>query len=298
VTLHGVPLTIVSDREAVFMSRFWTQLQKCLGTSLLKSSAYHPQTDGQTKRVNQVLEDMLRACVILFPKKWDECLRLAKFSYNYNYQESIQMAPFEALYGKKCRTPLNWVEVGDRGYFGPDFILEAREKVGIIRSHLKAAQNRQKTYADKRRRPLQFEVGDYVYLKVSPMKGVHRFGVHGKLAPCYVGPYKILARRGSVAYCIQLPNILSVVHNVFHVSQLKKCLWVPTEVVEIEALPLQLNLSYAEHPVKILDEKERVTRNSVVKFYKVQWQHHSEDEATWELESYILKHYPHLLPIP
>jgi hypothetical protein len=111
---------------------------------------------------------------------------------------------FEALYGKKCRTPLNWVEVGYHGYFGPDFILEAREKVGIIRSHLKAAQNWQKTYVDKRRRPLQFEVGDYVYLKVSPMKGVHRFRVHGKLAPCYVGPYKILARCGPVAYRIQL----------------------------------------------------------------------------------------------
>jgi hypothetical protein len=281
VTLHGVPLTIVSDRGAVFMSCFWIQLQECLGTRLLRSSAYHPQTDGQTERVNQVLEDMLRACVISFPEKWDECLKLAEFSYNNSYQESIQMAPFEALYGKKCRTPLNWVEVGDRGYFGPDFVLEAREKVGIIRNHLKAAQNRQKTYADKRRRPLEFEVGDYVYLKVSPLKGVHRFGVRGKLAPRYVGPYKVLARRGPVAYRIQLPEVLSAVHNVFHVSQLKKCLRVPTEAVEIEGLSLQPDLSYEEHPVKILDEKERVTRNNVVKFYKVQWQHHSEDEATW-----------------
>jgi hypothetical protein len=116
---------------------------------------------------------------------------------------------------------------------------------------------------------LEFEVGDYVYLKVSPMKGVHRFGVHGKLAPRYVGPYKILARRGPVAYRIQLPDILSAVHNVFHVSHLKKCLRIPTEAVEIEGLPLQPDLSYEEHPVKILDEKERVTRNNVVKFYKV-----------------------------
>jgi hypothetical protein len=122
--------------------------------------------------------------------------------------------------------------VGDRGYFRPDFIHEAREKVGIIWSHLKAAQNQEKTYADKRRRPLQFEVGDYVYLKVSPIKGVHRFEVYGKLAPRYVGPYKILARLGPVAYRIQLPDILSAVHNVFHVSQLKKCLRVPTEAVE------------------------------------------------------------------
>ena len=160
---------------------------------------------------------------------------------------------------------------------------------------MKAAQSRQKTYVDKQRRPLQFEVGDHVYLKVSPMRGVHRFGVRGKLAPRYVGPYKILARCGSVAYRIQLPDILSAVHNVFHVSQLKKCLWVPEGVVEIEGLTLQPGLSYIEHPVKILDEKERVTRNNVVKFYKVQWQNHSEDKAMWEQESYILKHYPHLL---
>jgi len=128
------------------------------------------------------------------------------------------MSPFEALYGKKYRTPLNWVEVGDRGYFGPDFIKEAQEQVSIIQSHLKAAQSHQKTYADKRRRPLQFKVGDHVYLKVSPMRGVHRFGVHGKLAPRYIGPYKILAWCGSAAYRIQLPDILSAVHNVFHVS--------------------------------------------------------------------------------
>ena len=132
MTLHGVPLTIISDRGSVFVSCFWEQLQEYLGTSLLQSLAYHPQTDGQTERVNQVLEDMLRACAISFPEKWDECLKLAEFSYNNSYQESICTAPFEALYGKKCRTPLNWVEVGDRGYFGPDFIKEAREQVSII----------------------------------------------------------------------------------------------------------------------------------------------------------------------
>ena len=146
--------------------------------------------------------------------------------------------------------------MGDHGYFGPYFIKEAREQVSVIQSHLKAAQNHQKAYADKRRRPLQFEVGDHVYLKVSPMRGVHQFGVRGKLAPCYVGPYKILERCGSVVYRLQLPDILSAVHNVFHVSQLKKCLRVLDEVVEIEGLPLQPDLSYIEHPVKILDKKE------------------------------------------
>ena len=148
------------------------------------------------------------------------------------------MAPFEALYGKKCRMPLSWVEVGDRGYFGPIFIKEAGEQVVLIQSHLKAAQSRQKAYADKQRRPLEFEVGDYVYLKVSPMRGVHRFGIHGRLAPWYVGPYRILKWCNPVAYRLQLPDIISAVHNVFHVSQLKKCLWVLDEAVEIEGLPL------------------------------------------------------------
>ena len=142
VTLRGVPLTIVSDRGSIFVSHLWEQLQHCLSTHLLRSSAYHPQMDGQTERVNQVLEDMLRACAISFPKKWDKCLKLAEVSYNNSYQESIRMAPFEALYGQKCRTPLNWVEVGDRGYFGPKFIIEARDQVSIIQSHLKAAQSR------------------------------------------------------------------------------------------------------------------------------------------------------------
>ena len=128
------------------------------------------------------------------------------------------MTLFEALYGKKCRTPLNWVEVGDHGYFGPEFINEAREQVTIIWSHLKAAQSRQKAYTDKQRRPLQFEVCDHVYLNISPMRGVHWFEVCGKLAPRYVGPYKILERCGAFAYRLQLPDILSAVHNVLHVS--------------------------------------------------------------------------------
>ena len=127
---------------SVFVSRFLEQLQEYLGTSLLRSSAYHPQTDGQTERVDQVLEDMLRTYAISYPEKWDECLTLAEFSYNNRYQKSIRMAPFEALYDKKCRTPLNWVEVGDRGYFEPNFIKEAREQVSVIQSHLKVAQNR------------------------------------------------------------------------------------------------------------------------------------------------------------
>ena len=143
---------------------------------------------------------MLRACVLAYPQKWDECLPLAEFSYNNRYQESIKMAPFEALYGRRCRTPLNWSEAGERTIFGPGIVQEAEEQVCLIQENLKIAQSRRKSYADRRRRPLVFEVGDHVYLRVSPWKGVQRFGVRGKLAPRYIGPYRIVERCGPVAY--------------------------------------------------------------------------------------------------
>jgi hypothetical protein len=144
LSLRGVPKIIVSDRGSQFVSRFWKELHNSLGTKLVHSSAYHPQTSGQTERVNQILEDMLRACVLAFSAKWDECLPLAECSYNNGYQESIRMAPFEALYGRRCRTPLNWSEPGERCFFGP-------KKVQVIQRNLQVAQSRQKSYADKRR---------------------------------------------------------------------------------------------------------------------------------------------------
>jgi hypothetical protein len=132
VRLHGIQRTIVSDRGAPFVARFWEQLQESLGTHVIRGSAYHPQTDGQTERVNQILEDMLRACVLHYGKNWDKCLSLAEFSYNNSYQSSLKMAPFEALYGRRCRTPLNWSQAGEREIFGPDLVLEAEEKVRVI----------------------------------------------------------------------------------------------------------------------------------------------------------------------
>ena len=177
-----------------------------MGTKLICSSTYHPQTDGQIKRVNQILEDMLRACVIHYDKNWDKYLPLAEFSYNNSYQASLKMAPFEALYGRRCRTPLNWSQAGERQVYGPDLVAEAEEQVKVIQAHLKAAQSRQKSYSDQRRRPLQFDLGDHVYLRVSPTKGVQRFGIKGKLAPRYVGPYEIVERCGPAAYRIQLPE--------------------------------------------------------------------------------------------
>jgi transposase InsO family protein len=149
LSLHGVPKMIVSDRGPQFVSKFWEELHKSLGTKLLHSLAYHPQTSGQTERVNQILEDMLRACILEFPQRWDDYLSLAEFSYNNSYQENIKMAPFEALYGRRCRTPLNWSEPGERWFFIPDLVKEMEEKVQRIRHNLREAQARQKNYADK-----------------------------------------------------------------------------------------------------------------------------------------------------
>jgi hypothetical protein len=281
--LHGVPKTIISDRGTQFIACFWEQLQCALGTKLIRSSAYHPQTDGQTERVNQILEGMLRACIIHYGTSWDKCLALAEFSY----QSSLQMAPFEALYGRKCRTPLSWSETGERKIFGPDLVTEAEDKVKIIQANLKTAQSRQKSYADRRRKPLQFQVGDFVYLRVSPTKGVQRFGTKGKLAPRYVGPFEILKICGPVAYKIRLPSQLAAIHDVFHISQLKKCIKVPTEIVETRAIEIEPDLSYTEQPIQILDTKERVTRMKKIKMYKILWDHHTEEEATWETESYL-----------
>ncbi|GJX43741.1 putative reverse transcriptase domain-containing protein [Tanacetum coccineum] len=188
VCRHGVPVSIISDRDPRFASRFWRSLQKSLGTNLDMSTAYHPETDGQSERTIQTLEDMLRACVIDFGSGWDKHLPLAEFSYNNSYHASIKAAPFEALYGRKCRSPVCWSEVGDAQLTGPEMIRETTEMIVQIKNRLLAARSRQKSYADVRRKPLEFEVGDKVMLKVSPWKGVVRFGKHGKLSPHLIIP--------------------------------------------------------------------------------------------------------------
>jgi hypothetical protein len=244
------------------------------------SSTYHPQIDGQTERVNQILEDMLRARALQYGRSWDKILPYAEFSYNNSYQESLKMTPFEMLYGRRCRTPLFWSETGERNVFGPNILQEAR----MVRENLHVTQSRPKSYADHRRRELSFEVGDFVYLKVSPMRGLRRFKVQGKLAPRFVEPFSILEKRDEVAYQLELPPQLSDVHNVFHVSQLKKYLHVPKEQILMEDLDAKEDLSYHEYPLKILETFERVTRNKRIKMCKVQWSHRTEEEATWERE--------------
>jgi hypothetical protein len=197
------------------------------------------------------------------------------------------MASFEALIGRQCRTPPNWIEPGEKAIFGTDIVVEAEATVRRIQENLKVAKLRQESYVNKRHRPLQFEDGDHVYLKVSPMKGVKRFRVTGKLSPRYVEPFPILEKCENVTYKLELPPLLAGVHDIFHVSQLKKCLKPPVDIILPEVAPLDTDLTYPKRLIKILDQKSRVTRRKTIKFYKIQWSNHTEEEATWESEEFL-----------
>ncbi|KAL0553835.1 hypothetical protein IC582_007739 [Cucumis melo] len=294
VRLHGVPVSIVSDRDARFTSKFWKGLQTAMGTRLDFSTAFHPQTDGQTERLNQVLEDMLRACALEFPGSWDSHLHLMEFAYNNSYQATIGMAPFEALYGKCCRSPVCWDEVGEQRLMGPELVQSTNEAIQKIRSRMHTAQSRQKSYADMRRKDLEFELGDKVFLKVAPMKGVLRFERRGKLSPRFVGPFEILERIGPVAYRLALPPSLSTVHDVFHVSMLRKYVPDPSHVVDYEPLEIDENLSYVEQPVEVLAREVKTLRNKEIPLVKVLWRNHRVEEATWEREDDMRSRYPEL----
>ncbi|KAJ0954851.1 putative nucleotidyltransferase, Ribonuclease H [Helianthus annuus] len=297
VARHGVPTSIISDRDPRFTSELWQSMHKLFGSKLDMSTAYHPQTDGQSERTIQTLEDMLRACVIDFGKGWERHLPLIEFSYNNSYHTSIQAAPFEALYGRKCRSPLCWAEVGDSQLTGPEFVLEASQSIARIRDRMAAARDRQKSYANKRRKPLEFEVNDRVMLKVSPWKGVVRFGKRGKLNPRYVGPFKILERIGKVAYRLELPAELGNVHDVFHVSQLKKCLVDETLVVPFQELKLDDKLQFVEEPIEIMDREVKVRKHSRIPIVRVRWNLRRGPEFTWEREDQTKLKYPHLFPM-
>nr|GFC14092.1 putative reverse transcriptase domain-containing protein [Tanacetum cinerariifolium] len=205
VRLHGTQTSIVSDRDPRFTSRFWKGLKKAWGTRLKFSTAFHPQTDGQSERTIQTLEDMLRACNLEWTGNWDEYLCLEEFAYNNSWHASIKAAPFELLYGRKCRVPICWNEVGERLIEGPELIEITNEKVAVAKENLKEARSRQKSYADKHRRDLEFQVGNRVFLKVSPFRGVKHFGIKGKLSPRFIGPFEILERIGEVSYRLALP---------------------------------------------------------------------------------------------
>ena len=289
VRLHGVPISIVSDRDPRFTSRFWSSLQHAMGTRLHFSTAFHPQTDGQSERTIQTLEDMLRTCVIEFKGSWDTHLSLMEFAHNNSYQSSIGMAPFEALYSRKCRTPVCWDEIGERRLIGLELVQITLDKIQMVRDRLKIAKD-----SDKCRRDLQFKVDDRVFLKVSPWKGVFRFGRRGKLRPIYIGPYEIIARVGPVAYRLDLPLELSKVHNVFHVSMLRKYIPDPSHVLRDQPVELKDNLTYKEQLMQIVDCREQILRNKVIALVKVLWGNHGIKEATCESEAQTRSQYPQL----
>ncbi|GJZ19998.1 putative reverse transcriptase domain-containing protein [Tanacetum coccineum] len=198
---------------------------------------------------------MLRTCVIDFRNGWDIHLPLIEISYNNSYHTSIKAAPFEALYGRKCRSPVCWAEVGDAQLTGPEIIHETTEKIVQIKQRIQAARDRQKSYADVRCKPLEFQVGDRVMLKVSPWKGVIRFGKRGKLKPRYIGTFKVLAKVGTVAYRLELPQQLSRVHSTFHVSNLKKCLFDDPLVIPLDEIHIDDKIYFVEELVEIMDHE-------------------------------------------
>ncbi|GJS33016.1 putative reverse transcriptase domain-containing protein [Tanacetum coccineum] len=226
VSRHGVPISIISDRDSHFTSRFWQSMQNALGTQLDMSTTYHPETDGQSERTIQTLEDMLRACVIDFGKGWERHLPLVEFSYNNSYHAIIKVAPFEALYGQKCRSLVCWAKVGDVQLTGPEIIHETTEKIVQIRQRLKTARDRKR----------------------------------GKLNPQYIGPFKILKRVGPVAYTLEVPEELSSIHSTFHISNLKKCLSDESLVIPMKELRLDDKLNFVEEPVEIIDREVKQLR--------------------------------------
>ena len=205
-----------------------------------------------------MLDDMLRACILDHKGSWEEHLPLVEFAYNNSYQASIQMAPYEALYGRPCRSLICWTKVGESSITGPDMIRDTSEKVILIRQHLLMAQSRQKSYVDVRRRPLEFEVGDHVFLKVMPKRGMVRFGKRGKLPPRFIRPFEILERVGIVAYRLALPPSMSDVHEVFHVSMLQRYTPDLAHVMDCGEIEVDTDGTFEEGPVCIMDSRDQV----------------------------------------
>ena len=219
---------------------------------------------------------------------------LAEFAYNNSYQASIGMAPYEALYGRRCRTPLCWDEVGERRLDSPELIDQAVEQVLLIRQRMRAAQDRQKSYADTRRRDLEFQVGDMVFLRVAPWRGVLRFRQRGKLAPRYIGPYRIVERIGAVAYRLDLPPEMERIHSVFHVSMLRRYMPDPSHVLEPPPVELAEDLSFTTQPVAIVGSSVRLLRHRQIPLVRVVWRSGRFEEESWETEESMRRQYPYL----
>ena len=201
------------------------------------------------------------------------------------------MSSYEFLYGRRCRSPLCWEDIGEATVTGSEIVVQSAEQVKMVRERLRIAQERQKHWADNRRRPLEFAVGDRVFLKVSPFHGVHRFGVKGKLSPKYIGPFEITERIGEVSYRLQLPDSIEGVHDVFHVSQLRRYLSDPSHVIDQAELHLEPDLTFVEQPVKIVDQRSKSLRNQSIPLVCIEW---SRGDSTWEREDQMKQQYPHL----
>ncbi|GKB77874.1 putative reverse transcriptase domain-containing protein [Tanacetum coccineum] len=257
VSRHGVPVVLhISARTVSYV--ILESLNEALGTQLDMSTAYHPQTDGQSERTIQTLEDMLQACVMDFGK---------------GYHTSIKAAPFEVLYGRKCRSPICWAKVGDAQLTGPEIVRETTENIIQIKHRLQASRDRQRSYADKRRKPLEFQVGDKFMLK-------------------------ILAKVETVAYRLELPEQLSRVHSTFNVSNLKKCLSDEPLAIPLDEIHVDDKLNFIEESIEIMDCEVKRLKQSRIPIVKVCWNSRRGPEYTWEREDQRQKKYPYLFANP
>ena len=218
-----------------------------------------------------------------FKGSWDKHLPLMEFAYNNSYQSSIEMVPYEALYGRKSRTPICWDEVGERKLLGLEIVQVTIDNVKVIRDRLKIAQDRQKSYADNRMRDLEFQVGDQVFLRISPKKGVLQFENKWRLSLGYMRPYEIVERIGEVSYRLRLPLELAKIHDVVHFSMLRKYMADPSHVLRDQPIELKEDLTYEERPIQIVDQKDQVLRKKVIPLVKVLWMNHSRECKTREI---------------
>eukprot|EP00253_Pinus_taeda_P021571 PITA_21571 len=236
---------------------------------------------------------MLRACVMQKPTQWEDYFHLVEFAYNNGYHTSIQMSPFEVLYGRKCQTPSNWSGPEDKLKLGPEMLQEMEDMVKKVRANLKAAQDRQKNFADRKRRFKEYQVGDYVYIRIQARKSTLQWSSCAKLAARYFGSFQVLARVGPVAYQLALPSHIRI-HNVFHVSMLKKYVYDPKHVIKWQNIRVEPEGEVLVEPLSILDKREVQLWKRVITQIKVQWQHYGPEEATWEDEELFRKAYPEL----